>query len=103
MIAQGTNGLSQGIILEGMMSGENMLQFVPLAQGAIKRQPGLVEFWETMVGRALQHPINMLKVEEYKLPWSESLSLNIEEILIRPSMRACVSLSPWDHNGSVKS
>jgi hypothetical protein len=29
MIAQGTNGLSQGIILEGVMSGENMLQFVP--------------------------------------------------------------------------
>ncbi len=42
-----------------------MLQFVPLAQGDIERQPGLVEFWETMVGRALQHPINMLKVEDW--------------------------------------
>jgi hypothetical protein len=37
----------------------------------------------------------------YKLPWSESLSLNIEEILVRPCVRACVHLSPWDHSGSV--
>ncbi len=41
--------------------------------------------------------------DKYKLPWSESLSLNIEEILIHPSVRGCVRLSPWDHNGSVKS
>ncbi len=34
MIAQGTDGLSHGIILEGVMSGKNMLHFVPLAQSA---------------------------------------------------------------------
>jgi hypothetical protein len=39
----------------------------------------------------------------YELSWSESLSLNIEEILVRPSVHACVHLSPWDHSGSVNS
>jgi hypothetical protein len=38
---------------------------------------------------------------QYELPWSESLSLNIEEILIRPPVCACVHLSSWDHNVGV--
>ena len=32
----------------------------------------------------------------YKLPWSESLSLNIEEIFVR-------AFVPWDHCGNVNS
>jgi hypothetical protein len=54
-------------------------------------------------GSLTQHSNDKYSFRQYELPWSESLSLNIEEILIRPSVRACVRLSPWDHNGSVKS
>jgi hypothetical protein len=42
MIAQGTDGLLQGSLLEGVMIGHDMLCFIPLAQGALERQPSLV-------------------------------------------------------------
>ncbi len=65
MIAQGTNGLSCRIILEGVMSGKSMLRFVPLAQSAMERQPNLVSYWQTCVGQALQFKVCVLKVEEW--------------------------------------
>ena len=39
MITQGTDSLSQGVILEGVMVGNDMLHFVLLAQGAVEHQP----------------------------------------------------------------
>ncbi len=65
MIAQGTDGLSCGIILKGVMSGKNMLHFVPLVQSARERQPILVGFLQECVGQALQCKIKVLKVEEW--------------------------------------
>jgi hypothetical protein len=65
MIAQGTGGLSRGIILKGVMSGENMLHFIPLAQSARERQPILVSFLQECVGQALQHKVKVLQVEEW--------------------------------------
>jgi hypothetical protein len=41
MIQQGTDGLSRGDMLEGVMKGESMLSHVPLHVGAIERQPNL--------------------------------------------------------------
>ncbi len=49
MIVQGTDGLSCGIILEGVMSGKNMFHFVPLAQSTRERQPILVGFLQVCV------------------------------------------------------
>ncbi len=37
MIAQGTDGLSQGTFLEGVLASQDMLLFVNLARTAIKR------------------------------------------------------------------
>jgi hypothetical protein len=37
MIAQGTDGLSQGIFLEGVVRGKDMLSFVDLLRTAIER------------------------------------------------------------------
>ncbi len=65
MIAQGTDGLSRRIILEGVMSGKSMLHFVPLAQSATERQPNLVSYWQTCFGQALQREVCILKVEEW--------------------------------------
>ncbi len=44
MIAQGTDGLSRGLLLEGVLSGQDMLSYVDLAKTAIERQPSLVEY-----------------------------------------------------------
>lgn len=44
MISQGSDGLSRGNMLEGVMKGDKMLSFVPLHKSAIDVQPNL-ELW----------------------------------------------------------
>lgn len=44
MIAQGTDGLSRGDLNEGVMKGDDILEFVPLHLSALERQPKL-EGW----------------------------------------------------------
>ena len=41
MIEQGTDGLSRGDLLEGVLNGQRMLSFIPLHQTALEREPGL--------------------------------------------------------------
>jgi hypothetical protein len=65
MIAQGTNGLSRGLFLEGVMVGRNMLSYVNLAKGAIKRQPKLVDYVQSWVRQALCQEVKVLQVEEW--------------------------------------
>jgi hypothetical protein len=65
IIAQGTDGLSRGVLLEGVMIGNDMLHFVPLAQGAVERQPLLIHYVQSWVGDAFNREANVLKVEEW--------------------------------------
>jgi hypothetical protein len=44
MIAQGTDGCSQGSLMEGVMTGHDMLSFVDLSCTAIDRHPPLLEW-----------------------------------------------------------
>jgi hypothetical protein len=44
MISQGTDGLSRGDMLGGVMRGEPMLRFVPLNQSAVEDQPRLMKW-----------------------------------------------------------
>eukprot|EP00984_Skeletonema_dohrnii_P009298 scaffold3548_cov79-Skeletonema_dohrnii-CCMP3373.AAC.5 len=44
MIAQGTDGVSRSSRLEGVMVGEDMLSFIPLAETAIERHPSLLSW-----------------------------------------------------------
>jgi len=44
MIAQGTDGYSRGFLMEGVMAGEDMLNFVDLGKDAIKRHPPLLNW-----------------------------------------------------------
>jgi hypothetical protein len=46
MIAQGTNGLSLEMCLEGVVAGQDMLSFVDLAHTAIEYHPPIREFVE---------------------------------------------------------
>jgi hypothetical protein len=41
---QGTDGLSRGNLLEGVMQGKDMLTFIPLHQTALERSPKLTGF-----------------------------------------------------------
>jgi hypothetical protein len=49
MIAQGTDGLSRGIFLEGVVRGEDMLSFVDLSRTATERHPGVLDFVKSWV------------------------------------------------------
>ncbi|KAL7574950.1 hypothetical protein ACA910_010773 [Epithemia clementina (nom. ined.)] len=45
MIAKGTDGLSWGDLMHGVLAGVDMLQYVPLNLTPEERQPGLIEFF----------------------------------------------------------
>jgi hypothetical protein len=53
MIAQGTDGLSRGIFLEGVVRGEDMLSFVDLSRTATERHPGVLDFVKSWVAPIL--------------------------------------------------
>ena len=44
MISQGTDGLSRGDLMTGVMSGNSMLFYVPLNKSCEERQPGVVDW-----------------------------------------------------------
>jgi hypothetical protein len=44
MIAQGTDGCSRGVLMEGVMAGQDMLSFVDLAKTALERSPPLLDW-----------------------------------------------------------
>jgi hypothetical protein len=44
MIAQGTDGLSRGSLLEGVLAGKDMLFFIYLSLTAIQEYPKVVNF-----------------------------------------------------------
>ena len=51
MIAQGTDGLSRGNFMEGVMAGARMLEFVPLHLNAIERSDTLRGWLKTWIPR----------------------------------------------------
>ena len=50
MIAQGSDGVSRGALNEGVMSGQDMLSFVPLAHSAIEQSPSLLKWLKSWLG-----------------------------------------------------
>ncbi|CAJ1960068.1 unnamed protein product [Cylindrotheca closterium] len=58
MIAQGTDGGSRGDLNQGVMTGENMLSYVPLHLSAVDRSPSVLDWmrniWEERLGK-LEH------------------------------------------------
>ena len=45
MIAQGTDGLSRGNLSEGVLTGQNLLSFIPISQSAFDRSDLLLEWF----------------------------------------------------------
>jgi hypothetical protein len=62
MIAQGTDGCSRGVLLEGVMAGEDMLSFVELGKSAVERSPALLPWIQSW---CLDSSIQPLTPEEW--------------------------------------
>ena len=49
MIAQGGDGLSRGVLNEGVMRGEDFLSFIPFHLSAFEREPKLMDWIRKLV------------------------------------------------------
>eukprot|EP00956_Cyclotella_meneghiniana_P022038 scaffold40988_cov46-Cyclotella_meneghiniana.AAC.2 len=50
MIAQGTDGCSRGVLMEGVMAGKDMLSFIDLHKTAVERSPDLLPWIRSWCG-----------------------------------------------------
>ena len=57
MIAQGTNGCSQGFLIEGVIEGNDMLSFVDLGKDAVEHHPLLLEWIRSWTERYELEPL----------------------------------------------
>ncbi len=57
MIAQGTDGLSQGDMCEGVMMGQSLLAYIPLHLNALERQPAILIWVRDWVGQPSLTPL----------------------------------------------
>ena len=57
MIAQGTDGCSRGLLLEGVMAGKDMLSYIDLAHDAFTRFPPLLDWVRTWTGKPHLKPL----------------------------------------------
>ena len=57
MIAQGTDGCSRGFLMEGVMAGRNMLEFVDLHKSACERHPPLLDWIRSWTQRRSLEPL----------------------------------------------
>lgn len=62
---QGTDGLSRGNLLEGVMKGENMLTYVPLHQSALERSPRLLPWIKSWIEIKDGPNLEVLKPEDW--------------------------------------
>jgi hypothetical protein len=65
MIAQGTDGLSRGDMLGGVMRGEPMLQLVPLNRSAVEEQPLLMEWINSWVKGHYHSDVELLQPNDW--------------------------------------
>jgi hypothetical protein len=57
MIAQGTDGCSRGVLMEGVMAGKNMLSFIDLDKSAIQRCTDLLPWIRSWCGNSDIEPL----------------------------------------------
>ena len=57
MIAQGTDGCSRGVLMEGVMAGNDMLSYIDLDKSAIERSPDLLPWIRSWCGHKSINPL----------------------------------------------
>jgi hypothetical protein len=62
MIAQGTDGCSRGVLMEGVMAGHNMLKYIDLDKSAITRHAPLLDWLRSWT---MQSDLEPLTPEEW--------------------------------------
>ena len=62
MIEQGTDGLSRGDLMTGVMAGANMLLYVPLNKSVVDRQDDVIQWLKECARR---HTWKLLKIHEW--------------------------------------
>ena len=65
MIAQGTDGLSRGDMLGGVMRGDPMLKFVPLNRSAVDEQPNLMKWIEKWAKGHYHETVELLRPDDW--------------------------------------
>ena len=65
MISQGTDGLSRGDLLEGVLNGQRMLSFIPLHLSALDREPSLINWISQWAGTGRKEEIEVLSPEDW--------------------------------------
>ena len=65
MIAQGTDGLSRGDLLEGVMKGHSILDFVPLNETALERSPQLGDWVRSWAEVPFHEELEILSHEDW--------------------------------------
>jgi hypothetical protein len=58
MLAQGTDGCSREVLLEGVMAGEDMLSFVDLGKSPLERSPCLLVWIQSWYLDASAEPLS---------------------------------------------
>ena len=53
MMEQGTDGLSRGVLNEGVMRGDSMLSFVDIAKTAVERSPAVLDFVRSWTDKSI--------------------------------------------------
>jgi hypothetical protein len=64
MIAQGTDGLSRGIMFEGIVCGNDMLSFVDLSKTALEQHQGVLDYIKSWLHSSLSSS-KLLSPEEW--------------------------------------
>lgn len=62
MISQGTDGLSRGEFTEGVMTGKSILEFIPLNQSALDRQPAILSWVQSWIPAS---NVNCLAIQDW--------------------------------------
>jgi hypothetical protein len=65
MIVQGTDGLSRGMLSEGVMGGDDMTSFVPLHKTALERSEGLLAWLKSHCDAPGKQEFECLSVEQW--------------------------------------
>lgn len=65
MIDQGTDGLSRGCLMKGVMQGKSILSFIPLPQMAIERSASLVAWLQDAFDKTGKEKLTVLKGEDW--------------------------------------
>ena len=65
MIAQGTDGLSRGDLLEGVMQGHSILDYIPLNESAFTRHPPLLEWISSWAKGHFHTKVESLEPEDW--------------------------------------